>query len=113
MLLSHMISPDSEEAVEFFSHFEQSDYSEIEKSTIRTHDIICYRIAWADGWKRENLIIYTVDEDGILYRWGKYYHNEPNPQLKGHIYELQEHLHYIKTKGFKFIPPLPPKSEIK
>jgi len=50
-----------------------SDYIPEDKEEIMNQDIICYNVSGTNDSDRSNLIVYTIDTDGRITRWGCYY----------------------------------------
>lgn len=95
-----------------------SEHTPKDKEEIMNQDVICYSISGTDDWDRSNLIVYTIDTDGRVTRWGCYYKNfilDDNWELqynngaeksyKWTIEDFDSALPKLVENWFEFIPP--------
>lgn len=95
-----------------------SDHTPEDKEEIMNQDVICYSISGTNDSDRSNLIVYTIDTNGRVTRWGCYYKNsilDDNWELrynnwaeksyKWTIEDFDSILPKLVENWFEFIPP--------
>lgn len=109
MLLSHIVSHQSEEAVEYFQLLGNSLYTQQEQDCILRGNPICYKDVTPSRKDNKILVIYTIDDETWkVYRWSKPAPDELEFWAICDMGDFESRVESLMKKWFTFIPPVIP-----